>query len=93
MSAVEPGRNDRGDEELGAVGVLASVGHREDTGLGVLQLEVLIWIVPISTSNRQRRITATLTLELLAVDRLSTGTVTAGEVATLEHEVGDDTVE
>ncbi len=34
-----------------------------------------------------------LTLELLAVDGLATGTVAAGEVATLEHEVGDDTVE
>ena len=27
---------------LRAVGVLASVGHGEDTGLGVLELEVLI---------------------------------------------------
>lgn len=34
-----------------------------------------------------------LTLELLAVDGLSTGTVAAGEVAALKHEVGDDTVE
>lgn len=34
-----------------------------------------------------------LTLELLAIDGLSTGTVAAGEVATLKHEVGDDTVE
>ena len=35
----------------------------------------------------------TLTLELFAVDRLSAGAVTAGEVSALEHEVGDDTVE
>ncbi len=34
-----------------------------------------------------------LTLELLAIDGLSTGAVAAGEVSTLKHEVGDDTVE
>ena len=52
----------------------------------------------ISSCTPQRRHAfarkeTSLTLELLAVDRLSTGTVTAGEVTTLEHEVGDDTVE
>lgn len=31
--------------------------------------------------------------KLLAVDGLATGTVATGEVTTLEHEVGDDTVE
>ena len=31
--------------------------------------------------------------ELGAVDRLATGTVTGGEVTTLKHELGDDTVE
>ncbi|OIC23906.1 hypothetical protein A7L51_18925 [Acinetobacter baumannii] len=31
--------------------------------------------------------------ELLAVDALTTGAVAAGEVATLEHELGDDAVE
>jgi hypothetical protein len=31
--------------------------------------------------------------ELLAVDGLSTGTVTAGEVTALKHEIGDDSVE
>lgn len=34
--------NDSGDEELGAVGVLAGVGHGQQTGLGVLELEVLV---------------------------------------------------
>ena len=42
VSTVEPRGDDGGDEELGAVGVLASVGHGEDTGLGVLEPEVLI---------------------------------------------------
>jgi hypothetical protein len=31
--------------------------------------------------------------ELLAVDGLTTGTVAGGEVTTLEHELGNDTVE
>ena len=68
VGTIEPRGNDRGDEELRAVGVLSCVGHGEDTGLGVLELEVLV-------------------LKLLAVDRLSTGTVAAGEVTTLEHEL------
>ena len=34
-----------------------------------------------------------LVLELVAVDRLSTGTVVVGEVTTLAHELGDDAVE
>lgn len=34
-----------------------------------------------------------LILELVAVDRLASGTVVVGEVAALAHEVGDNTVE
>lgn len=36
-----PGDNG-GDEELRSVGVLAGVGHGEETLLGVLELEVLV---------------------------------------------------
>lgn len=71
--AIEPRGDDGGDEELGAVGVLAGVSHRQETGLGVLQLEVLVG-------------------KLLAVDRLSTGAVSTGEVATLEHELENEAV-
>ena len=28
---------------MGAIGVLSGIGHAEKTGLGVLQLEVLVW--------------------------------------------------
>lgn len=42
MLAVEPGAGDGGHEELGAVGVGAGVGHGQETGSGVLGLEVLI---------------------------------------------------
>lgn len=72
--AVEPRGDDGGDEELRAVGVGAGVGHGKKTGLGVRELEVLVF-------------------ELGAVDRLASGTVTGGEVTTLQHEVRDDTVE
>lgn len=41
--AVQPIGLDTGDEELRAVGVGSSVGHRENTGLGMLQLEVLVF--------------------------------------------------
>ena len=40
--AVQPRCDDSGDEELGTVGVSTGVGHREEAGLGVLQLEVLV---------------------------------------------------
>jgi hypothetical protein len=40
--AVQPGGLGRADEKLGAVGVGASVGHAQNAGSGVLQLEVLI---------------------------------------------------
>lgn len=34
-----------------------------------------------------------ITIELVAIDRFTARAVTAGEVTTLEHELGDDTVE
>ena len=42
VRVIEPRGDDGGDEELGAVGVLASVGHGKKEGLGVLQREVLV---------------------------------------------------
>lgn len=42
VASVQPAGLLGGDEELGAVGVLASVGHAQPAGAVVLQLEVLI---------------------------------------------------
>ncbi len=42
VCAIEPRSDDGGDEELRTVRVLSCVRHREETGAGVLQLEVLI---------------------------------------------------
>jgi hypothetical protein len=72
--AVEPRGLDGAEEELGAVGARAGVGHGQDAGAGVLELEVLI-------------------RELGAVDGLAAGASAVGEVAALDHEVGDDAVE
>ena len=50
VSSIEPGGLDGGDEELGAIGVLASISHAQVTWPLVLQLEVLIWkLVAIDT--------------------------------------------
>ena len=40
--AVEPWGLDGGDEELGAVGILASIGHRQHARSVVLQLEIFV---------------------------------------------------
>ena len=74
MFAVEPGGEHGGDEELRPIGVGAGIGHGEQKGAVVLELEVLVG-------------------KLCAIDRLAAGAVVVGEVAPLEHEVGDDAVE
>lgn len=91
VAAVEPAGLDSADEELGAVRVLAGVGHRwerleantgqpielltENTGAGVLQLEVLVG-------------------ELVAVDRLAATAIARGEVTTLDPDcqLREDTI-
>jgi hypothetical protein len=72
--AVQPRGLGGADEELGAVGVGSGVGHGQDSGSGVLQLEVLVG-------------------ELGSVDGLASGAVMVGEIASLAHEIGNDSVE
>lgn len=43
MLAIQPGGLDCGDEELGAIGVFACIGHAHPSRPVVLQLEVLVW--------------------------------------------------
>lgn len=58
--AVQPRSLNGGDEELGAVGVFAGVGHAEPAGGVVLQLEVLIGetvsVDALALYDRQRHI-------------------------------------
>lgn len=74
MSAIQPRGFNSGNEELGAISIGASIGHRENTRTGVLQHEILI-------------------SKLLAVDGLASSAIVICEVTSLQHEVGDDTVE
>lgn len=89
--------DDGGDEELGAVGVLAGVGHGQETLLGVLELEVLIGEllavdcgISISSVIIQYQGSFRDGEQLTG---LATGTVALGEVTTLDHELLDNTVE
>jgi len=75
--AVEPRGVSSADEELGSVGVGASVSHGEASKASVL--------AGLASKG--------LVLELVAVDGLATSAVAAGEVTTLAHELGDHTVE
>jgi len=63
VTAVQPGGHDGGDEELRAVGVRASVGHRQKERLVVGQLEVLVGEL--------------LAVDGLAAGAVATGEVTA----------------
>jgi hypothetical protein len=76
--AIEPRGDDGGDEELRAVGVGAGVGHREETRLGVAQLEAESEGDPTSVTvivGDRAFADSLLVSELLAVDRLATGAV------------------
>ncbi len=44
VGPVQPRSHDSGDEKLGTIRVLAGVSHRQETRLGVLDREVLIYV-------------------------------------------------
>ena len=80
--------------ELRDLRVGAGVGHGEQTGAGVLELEVLIGellAVDGATTGTLFRIGKLDTVP--REERLRKTHVVAGEVTTLEHELGDHTVE
>lgn len=98
--AVEVVEWDGGDEELGAVGVLAGVGHGEETWLGVLVDEVLV----LKLLTVDGLASSTLLFPAMCKHHVFVASVTGriylgptyvstGEVATLQHEVINDTVE
>ena len=83
----------RCDEELGAVGVGASVGHGEQPGHVVVHHEPVTCHELYVTCHVVSRVTCChelLVLELVAVDGVAAVTVTPLEVTALDHEVGDD---
>jgi hypothetical protein len=72
--SIEPRARNGGDEELGSVGVGSSIGHREQSRLGVLVDKVLIG-------------------KLFSVNGLSSSSISSGKVSSLEHELGNHSVE
>jgi len=79
MHAVEVGGGHGADEELRAVGVLASVGHGEDTGASVFQSKVLI--VELST------------IDGLAASAIEVGEITALDHEILDDAMEDSALE
>ena len=87
------------NEELGAVGVGSGVGHGQGARLGVLELEVLILELVAIDCRAERLINCALARRLHTqraretLTGLSTSAIALGEVAALDHEVLDHTVE
>lgn len=91
---IQPRGDDGGDEELGAVGVGASVGHGEKSRLGVAVLEVLVGELLTVDGLATSALRSRLLVGCLG-ERGEVGCtyVALGEVTTLEHELGNHTVE
>ena len=56
MNTIEVRTCTQCDEELRAVGVLSGVSHGKDTGLGVLELEVLIYAIQSASGQMWRTV-------------------------------------
>jgi hypothetical protein len=96
VPSVQPGSLLDGEEELGPVGVLAGVGHRQPAHSVVLQLEVLVgelFAVDGPASGALRDDESLHLYYCGAVNGVKTLTVALCEISALQHEVLDDPVE
>lgn len=103
MLAIQPRSIGSTKEELTTVGVGTSIGHGQDTYTKATKHEtvnkkqwtsyqdhIAILFLHAWTSVLQSEV---LIFKLVAIDGLSTSAVVVGEVTSLAHELGDDTVE
>jgi hypothetical protein len=88
--AVQPRGLLSADEELGAVARHCQLLR---TAMGLVSLRVGAGVSHGEDTGASVLQSEVLVPELLAVDGLTAGTVASSEVTTLEHELGDDTVE
>jgi hypothetical protein len=91
VASVQPACDDRGNEELAAVGVFAGVGHAEKALAGVLELEVLIReLCAVDGLSASTVSSGEITLRVLAVVSCVEG---GRDLPALDHELVDDAVE
>ena len=88
MLAIQPWARNERNEELRAIGVRASIGHRKEVGLLVSDVEVLV-----GKSTAVDALGSTLKYSILLFQYLSTSSIASSEVASLGHKVVDDSME
>jgi len=96
LKKIRTAGDDSSDEELRAVGVGSSVGHGQQSRLGVAELEVFVLelfavdgLAAGAWGGGRGEIGQCVALFDSIVGDGQFLTVTAGEVTTLEHELGD----
>ena len=91
---VEPRSLNGGDEKLGTIGVGTGVCHGKEELLAVSELEVfvgkLLAVDGLPTSTLERR---SVSHQAMRFSQQSDTYISASEVAPLQHELGNDTVE